>query len=95
MNIKHLSDNIIVKALAKEEKTKSGIILPETMDKEKSDQGEVVAVGPGKVLNNGNIAIMTVKPGDKVLYKGWPEKVKIDEQEYQVISQMDVLAILE
>jgi len=95
MNLKPLSDNIIVKALAKEEKTKSGIILPDTADKEKSDQGEVIATGPGKVLDNGNVASMTVKVGDKILFKGWPEKVKIDGQEYQVISQTDVLAILE
>jgi len=54
-----------------------------------------VATGPGKVLDNGSVAPITIKVGDKILFKGWPEKVKIDGQEYQVISQSDVLAILE
>jgi chaperonin GroES len=94
MKLKPLGDHIVVKASKPEEVTKSGIILPGS-DKEKPEQGEVVAVGTGKVLENGSRATMEVKIGDTIIFKGWPEKIKIEDQEYQVISQSDVVGILE
>ncbi|MCX6786052.1 MAG: co-chaperone GroES [Candidatus Komeilibacteria bacterium] len=96
MKLKPLGDNIVVKGLAKEETTKSGIILPETVDKEKPEQGEVLAVGPGKILDNGNRSIMEVRPGDKIIFKKYsPDEFKIDGQEVLILSQSDVIAILE
>lgn len=94
MKLQPLGDHIVVKASKPEEVTKSGIILPGS-DKEKPEQGEVVAVGTGKVLENGSRATMEVKVGDAIIFKGWPEKIKIEDQEYQVISQSDVVGILE
>lgn len=94
MKLKPLGDHIVVKATKPEEVTKSGIVLPGA-DKEKPEQGEVVAVGTGKILENGTRVPMEVKVGDFIIFKGWPEKIKIDDQEYQVISQADVVGILE
>ena len=96
MTLKPLGDNIVVKALNKEEKTKSGIILPDTLDKEKPEQGEVIAVGPGKMLDNGNRSVMEVKVGNRIIFKKYsPDDFKIDGQEVLVLSQADVIAILE
>ncbi len=96
MKLKPLNNHVIVKASSKEEITKSGIVLPDTMDKEKPEQGEVIAVGPGKLIDNGNRAEMTVKIGDKVVFKKYsPDDIKIDGEEYLVISENDILAIIE
>ncbi|MEI7690634.1 MAG: co-chaperone GroES [bacterium] len=94
MKIKPLSDKVVIKALEAEQKTASGIVIPDTA-KEKPAQGEVVAVGPGKVKDGRNIA-MTVKIGNKVLYSKYsPQEVKIDGTEYLIISEEDILAIVE
>ncbi len=96
MNIKPLGDHIVVKPKMEEEKTASGIVLPETMDKEKKAQGEIVAVGPGKMLENGQRAQMEVMVGQTVLYKKWGgDEVKVDGEEYKIVSQEDILAVLE
>ena len=96
MKLKPLSDNIVVKALSKEETTKSGIILPDTLDKEKPEQGEVLATGPGKILENGQRAAMEVKVGDHILFKKYsPDDFKLDNEEVLVLSQSDVIAIIE
>jgi len=96
MNLKPLGDNIVVKAIAKEEVTKSGIILPETMDKEKPEQGEVLAVGEGKLLDNGTRSKMEVKVGDRIVFKKYsPDEFKIDGQEVLVLSQSEVIAIID
>lgn len=96
MNLRPLNDRLIVKALPKEEVTKSGIILPDTADKERPEQGEVIAVGPGKLLEDGKRSAMDVKAGDKILFKKYaPDEVKVESQEYLVISEYDVLAVLE
>ncbi|MBU1037182.1 co-chaperone GroES [Patescibacteria group bacterium] len=96
MNLKPLGDNIVVKALSKEETTKSGIILPDTVDKEKPEQGEVIAVGAGKLLENGQRAPLEVKVGDRILFKKYsPDDFKLDDQEVLVLSQSDVIAIIE
>ncbi|MDP2692997.1 MAG: co-chaperone GroES [bacterium] len=96
MNIKPLGDHIVVKAKKEEEVTASGILLPDTIDKEKKAEGEVVAVGPGKMLENGTRAQMEVTVGQTVLYKKWGgDDVKVDGEEYKIVCQEDILAILE
>ena len=94
MKIKPLSDRVIVKAEAAEEKTASGIILPDTA-KEKPQEGEVVAVGPGKISDSGNTIKMTVKVGDKVLYGKYSgTEVIVNNQEYLIMKENDIFAIL-
>ena len=96
MKLKPLFNNVIVKPLKNEEITKSGIVLPDTVDKEKPERGEIIAVGTGRVLDNGQIAAMTIKVGDQVLFKKYsPDEVKIDGQEYLVLSESDLIAIIE
>ena len=96
MKLRPLFNNVIVKPAPKEEVTKSGIVLPETMDKEKPEQGEVVAVGTGKLLDNGQTAPMTVKVGDKVMFKKYsPDEVKVDGEEYLVLSESDIIAVID
>ena len=94
--IKPLGDRVIVKPLGQEEITKSGIVLPDTVDKEKQETGEVIAVGPGKLLDSGQRAPMEVAPGNKVLFKKYSlDEFKIDEQEFGTIQLSDVIAIIE
>lgn len=96
MNLKPLGDRIVVKPITKKEVTKSGIILPDTIDKEKPEQGEVVAVGPGKLLASGTRAAMSVAVGNKVLFKKYsPDEIKVEDGEYLVLEESDVLAIIE
>lgn len=96
MKIKPLGDHIVVKMLEEEQVTASGIVLPDTVDKEKKAQGEVVAVGPGKVLENGARAAMEIAVGQKVLFKKWGgDEVEVDDQEYKILSAEDVLAVIE
>ncbi len=95
MNIQPLGDRIVVKPLKEEEITASGIVLPDTVDKEKKAEGEVVAVGPGKTLESGTRSQMEVKVGDRILFEKWGgEDVKVDGVEYKIIPQEKVLAIL-
>ncbi|MFA5130114.1 MAG: co-chaperone GroES [Patescibacteria group bacterium] len=94
--LRPMGDRIIVQAASKEEKTLSGIILPDMADKERPEQGNVVAIGPGRVLDNGTRAPMNVKVGDKVVFKKYsPDEVKVDDTDYLVISESDVLAVIE
>jgi len=96
MNIKPLSDHIVIEPISQEEKTKSGILVPSTIDKERPEQGKVIAVGPGKRTDSGNIISPEVKPGDVVLFtKYGPNEVKVDDKEYLIAKQEDILAILE
>jgi len=84
---------VVVKPLEAEEKTKGGIILPDTA-KDKPQEGEVVAVGPGRVLENGNRVALDVKVGDRVVYSKYGgTEVKIDDEEYLVIRESDLLAV--
>ncbi len=93
MNIKPLADRVIIKALPMEEKTKSGIIMPDTA-KEKPQEGEVVAVGPGKIEKGERIAL-DVKVGDRVIYSKYAgTEVKYDGVEYLILKELDVLAIV-
>ncbi len=96
MKIKPLHDNVVVKPIEAEEVTKSGIVLPDTVDKERPEQGEVIAIGEGRLLDNGQRAPMSVKVGDKVVFKKYsPDEIKIDDKEYLLISERDIMAILE
>ncbi len=95
LNIKPLFDNVLVKPLQAEEKLPSGIILPDSA-KEKPQMGEVMAVGPGGVDEKGNPVKMIVKVGDKVMYKKWGgNEVKVDGQEWMLVEQKDILAMVE
>ena len=90
-----LHDKVIVKPLSREKTTTSGIVLPDTVDKERPEQGEVIAVGPGKMLENGTRQEVTVKVGDKVLFTKYsPNEVEVDDSEYLFISESDILAII-
>ncbi|HHT49631.1 MAG TPA: co-chaperone GroES [Firmicutes bacterium] len=94
MNIKPLGERIVIKVLESEEKTKSGIVLPDTA-KEKPQMGEVLAVGSGKTLENGEKVPLEVKVGDKVLFAKYAgTEVKLDGEEYMVLKESDVLAIV-
>ncbi|MFA5935954.1 MAG: co-chaperone GroES [Patescibacteria group bacterium] len=96
MQLRPLGDRVIVKPAVKEEMTKSGLIIPDTASKERPEQGEVIAVGPGRMLENGSRAAVNLKVGDKIVFKKYaPDEVKIDETEYLVISESDVMAVVE
>jgi chaperonin GroES len=96
MNIKPLSDHILIEPIKEEEKTKTGILLPETAEKEKPEQGQVIAVGPGKKTEDGKIIPLDVKPGQKVLFtKYGPNEIKVDDKEYLIAKEEDILAIIE
>lgn len=93
MNIKPLADRVVIKVLASEEKTKSGIVLPDTA-KEKPQEGEIVAVGAGKV-EKGEREPMDVKVGDRVIYSKYAgTEVKVEGEEYLILKQSDILAIV-
>lgn len=88
-----LSDRVVVKLEPQEEKTKSGIVLPDSA-KEKPQEGTVIAVGPGRTLDNGQKVPLEVKIGDKVLFaKYGGTEVKLDNEEYIILSERDILAI--
>ena len=95
MKIKPLSDHILIEPVPKEEKTKTGIFLPETAEKERPEQGKVIAVGPGRKTSAGKIIPLEVKKGDKVLFtKYGPNEIKVDDKEYLIAKEEDILAIL-
>lgn len=96
MKLKPLRDNVVIEPLKAEEKTKSGIVLPDTANKERPEQGKVIAVGEGKLSDDGKKLPLTVKVGDTVLFtKYGPSEVKVDNREYLICKEEDVLAILE
>jgi chaperonin GroES len=95
MKIRPLQDRIIVKRIAEEEKTKGGLIIPDTA-KEKPLEGLVVAVGNGKVLKNGKVRPLDVKPGDRVLFVKYAgNEVKLDGEEHLMLREEDILAVIE
>lgn len=96
MKLKPLSDHIIIEPMAQEEITKSGIVLPGTMNKEKPQEGVVVAVGQGKLNDKGEQMPMSVKKGDKVLFSKYsPQEVKVGNKEYLIVREDDIIAIVE
>ena len=93
--IQPLGDRLVVKALGRETVTKSGIVLPDTA-KEKPQEGEVLAVGPGKVLDNGKRTTLEVQVGQKVLFAKYAgTEVKMDGEEYLILREGDVMGIVE
>ncbi len=98
MNLKPLSDYIVIRPIEDEAVTSFGLVLPQTMEnKDKIKKGEVIAVGPGKRLENGVIAPVGVTVGTKVMYKeGWSvEKIKIDGVEHPIVQEQDLMMIIE
>jgi len=96
MKIKPISDHVLIEAIIQEEKTKTGILLPETAEKERPEQGKVIAVGPGRTTSAGKIIPMGIKAGNKVLFtKYGPNEIKVDGKEYLIAKEEDILAILE
>jgi chaperonin GroES len=94
LSVRPLGDRVIIAALAQEEMTKGGIFLPDTA-KEKPQQGEVVAVGQGRISDTGETIAMTVKAGDKVLYGKYSgTEVKIDGSEYLIVKESEILAVI-
>lgn len=101
MNIKPLSDHIFIQSLAEEKTTKSGIVIPDTAEKEKPVKGKVFAVGPGRRNEKGELIPMSVKVGDTVLFKKYgPDEIELENEsgkkvEYLVAREEDILAIIE
>ncbi len=95
MAFRPLGDRVLVKRVEEEAKTKGGIIIPDTA-KEKPQEGEVLAVGPGARDEDGKRVEMDVKPGDRILFGKWSgTEVKIDGEEYLIMKESDVMGILE
>jgi chaperonin GroES len=93
--IQPLFDNVLVKPLQVEDKLPSGLVLPDSA-KEKPQVGEIMAVGPGSVDDKGNTIKMVVKVGQKVMYKKWGgNEVKVGSEEWTIVEQKDILAIVE
>jgi len=92
---KPLNDHVLIKPINEDEVSKAGIILPDTVDKEKPEKGEVVAVGQGKLLENGQRAPISVKVGDQVIFKKYsPDELPGDE-DLLMIKEEDIMAIIE
>ena len=95
LNLRPLGDRVVVKPLANEEVTKSGIVLPDTA-KEKPQQGEVVSVGPGRILDSGDRSVPDVKAGDRVLFAKYSgTEFKLDQDELLILREADILAIVQ
>jgi len=93
--IRPLGERVVVKPAPNEEKTKSGIVLPDTA-KEKPQEGEVVAVGSGRLLETGQRVPIDLKPGDKILFSKYAgNEVKIDDVEYLIMREADILGVIE
>jgi chaperonin GroES len=96
MNIKPLSDHILIEPIKGEEKTKSGILLPETADKERPEQGKVIAIGPGKKNKDGTVRPVEIKVGQKVLFNKYgPNEIKVGDKEYLIAKEEDILAVID
>ncbi len=94
INLKPLADRVVVKPLEAEEKTAGGLFIPDTA-KEKPQQGEVIAVGPGKTADDGKSIAMEVKVGDRILYGKYSgTEVRIDGTDYLIMRESDIFAIL-
>lgn len=93
--IRPLGERVVVKALPTEEVTKGGIVLPDTA-KEKPQEGEVVAVGPGRLLDNGTRVPIDLKVGDRILFSKYAgNEVKLDDVEYLIMREADILGVIE
>jgi chaperonin GroES len=95
MNFRPLGDRVLIKRVEEEQKTKGGIIIPDTA-KEKPQEGEVIAVGPGARNDKGDIVALDVKAGDKILFGKWSgTEVKIDGQDLLIMKESDILGVVE
>ena len=97
ITLRPLGDRVIVKPVAREEKTKGGIFLPDTASKEKPMQGTVIAVGPGRLMDDGKRTPVEVKAGDRIVfakYAGTEFKTE-DDEDYLIISEKDIMAVIE
>ena len=95
LKVRPLEDNMLIEPLEREQRSASGIVIPDT-SKEKPQEGKVVAVGPGKVTEDGKVLTLSVKVGDKVLYKKWGgNEIKVGGKEYLMVKSDDVLAVVE
>lgn len=95
MKIKPIRDRIVVKSIPKETQTQSGIVIPDTAT-EKPMQGDVLAVGTGRIAENGSIVPLTIKAGDKVLYgQHSGQTVKIESEEYLILREEEIMAVVE
>lgn len=99
INIKPLGDRVLVEPLSDEERektTKLGIVIPDTVEKEKSERGRVIAVGPGRMTDAGKLIPLSVKEGQIVIFSKYgPDEIKVGEKEYYIIKEENILAILE
>lgn len=99
INIKPLGDRILVEIKKEEDragKTKSGIIIPETINKERPEEGVVVAVGPGRRLDDGTLVPVSVKKGQKVIFSKYgPDEIKVEDKEYLIVGESSLLAVIE
>ena len=95
MKFRPLHDRVVVRRIEEDERTRGGIIIPDTA-KEKPQQGEVVAVGPGAPDEKGKVQLLEVKPGDRVLFGKWSgTEVKLDGEELLIMKESDILGVLE
>lgn len=97
INIKPLGDRVLVEPLkADDKKTASGIIIPDTVSKERGEKGTVIAVGPGWHNQEGKVFPLSVKKGDKIIFSKYgPDEIKVDGKDYFIISENNILAIYE
>jgi len=96
MKFKPLSNHVFIEPFEEEQKTKSGIVLPDTAERGKPIKGKVLAVGPGKIDNKGERVPMSVKVGDVVLFKKYgPDEIEVDGKKYLVGDEDDILAIID
>ena len=96
MKLRPLHNNVIIRPAKAEETTKFGIVLPDSSGKDKPERGEVIAVGNGKVLDNGTVQSLSVKVGDQVVFKSYmPSDVKVDGEDFLVLAETDILAVIE
>ena len=95
MSVRPLADRVLVKTVSETE-TASGIVIPDTVDKERPEKGEVIAVGPGKLMKDGSRSQMEVKVGDTVVFKKYgPDEVKDGDETLLVIEESDIIAVIE
>ncbi len=99
IRIKPLGDRVLILPLSDEDKqgkTKSGIIIPDTVNKERPEEGKVIACGEGKITDDGTLVPLTVRKGDRVIFSKYgPDEIKIDGVEYLIVSESSILAIIE
>ncbi|MBT4722295.1 co-chaperone GroES [Candidatus Falkowbacteria bacterium] len=94
--LRPIDDHVVIRPIIEDSKTTSGIILPDTVDKEKPEKGEVVAVGNGRLLDSGQRAPLSVKVGDTVIFTKYsPNEVTFNNEDYFILREADVLAVVE